>query len=150
MIGRVIELHAYVEVDDIERGVVFYTEGLGLQVLRRLTPRWVELTGASIPVHLLGGRPDSFDAGGHTLRRAFTRHWTPVHLDFVVKDLDGTVSTAVDAGATLERAVSEHSWGRMANLADPFGNGFDLIALSASGYESLAPGALPPDKRPPA
>ena len=29
-------------------------------------------------------------------------------------------------------------YGRMANLADPFGNGFDLIEFSGSGYDGVS------------
>jgi hypothetical protein len=32
----------------------------------------------------------------------------------------------------------------MANLSDPFGNGFDLIELAGDGYESLE---IPPPSR---
>jgi len=51
------EVHVYIEIDDLERGVAFYVEGLGLTVRRRLTARWVELAGAQVPIHLLG-RPE--------------------------------------------------------------------------------------------
>jgi catechol 2,3-dioxygenase-like lactoylglutathione lyase family enzyme len=32
------EVHVYIEIDDLERGIAFYVEGLGLAVARRLTP----------------------------------------------------------------------------------------------------------------
>jgi lactoylglutathione lyase len=69
--------------------------------------------------------------------RNYGRHWTPVHLDFVVPDLQLALARAVDAGATLEGAVSEHAYGRLALLSDPFGNGFCLLEFRGRGYDEL-------------
>jgi uncharacterized glyoxalase superfamily protein PhnB len=41
--------------------------------------------------------------------------------------LETAISRAIAAGAKLEREIQVHDWGRMANMADPFGHGFDLI-----------------------
>jgi len=131
------EVHVYIEIDDLERGIAFYVEGLGLQLARRLTPRWVELTGAQMPIHLLARPEPRFESGGHVLRKDFSRHWTPIHLDFVVADVDAAVERAVQAGATLERRVEHPGLWRLAALADPFGNGFDLIENPEPGYAVL-------------
>jgi predicted enzyme related to lactoylglutathione lyase len=135
-------VHAYVEVEDTEAGVAFYTTALGLTVCRRLTPRWVELSGASIPIFILGNRPESFDAGGVEIVREFTRHWTPVHLDFIVDELDAWVRRAREAGAVVEREENYHAF-RMANCSDPFGNGFDLIEVAPGGYDAIVAMRLP-------
>ena len=137
-----IEVHAYVEVEDTEAGIAFYTAALGLAVRRRLTPRWVELEGASIPIFILGNRPQSFDAGGVEIAREFTRHGTPVHLDFIVDDLEAWVRRARHAGAVVEREEAHDSF-RMANCSDPFGNGFDLIEVAAGGYDAIVAMRLP-------
>ena len=131
-------VHAYIEVADLERGIAFYCEGLGLSLKRRLSAGWVELGGASLPVFLLGNRAPIADLGGKRVRRRFARHWTPVHLDFVVADLDVAVARLVGLGATLDRPVQNRDYGRIANLADPFGNGFDLIEFSGSGYDGIS------------
>jgi catechol 2,3-dioxygenase-like lactoylglutathione lyase family enzyme len=133
-----LEVHVYIEIDDLERGVAFYVDGLGLRELRRLTPRWVELAGAQLPIHLLARPEPAFETGGHVLRKDFGRHWTPVHLDFVVEDLDAAVARAQAAGATLERTVVHEGLWRMAALSDPFGNGLDLIEMGPRGYDALA------------
>ena len=54
-----------------------------------------------------------------------------------VPDLDAALARAVAAGATLERPVSEAAWGRMANLADPFGHGLCLLQFHGRGYGEL-------------
>ena len=43
------------------------------------------------------------------------------------------------AGATLEREVTEHAYGKLALLADPFGNGFCLLQFTDRGYDAIAP-----------
>jgi predicted enzyme related to lactoylglutathione lyase len=51
-----------------------------------------------------------------------------VHLDFVVADIDSAVERALAAGATLDRPIQRRQkLSDMANMSDPFGNGFDLI-----------------------
>jgi len=130
-------VHAYIEVTDLERGIVFYSEGLGLTLKRRLRPGWVELEGANTPVFLLGNRTPYADLGGKKVLRSFDRHWTPVHLDFVVSDLDRTIGRCRGLGASLDRPVQTRDWGRMANMADPFGNGFDLIEMGPQGYDPV-------------
>jgi predicted enzyme related to lactoylglutathione lyase len=136
----VLEVHAYIDVADLERGIAFYCEGLGLSLKRRLSPSWVELDGANLPVFLLGNRPPTATPGGTETKRSFARHWTPVHLDFVVADVDAAVQRALAGGATLDDPVASHTWGRIAHLADPFGNGFCLLQFLGRGYDEVASG----------
>jgi predicted enzyme related to lactoylglutathione lyase len=134
-----LTVHAYVEVTDVERGATFYCEGLVLTLKRRLRPTWVELEGASVPIFLLGNRPSIADLGTKKVQRSYERHWTPVHLDFIVSDLDKAVARALKSGASLDRECQDREYGRIANLADPFGNGFDLIEFGPDGYAALHP-----------
>lgn len=123
-----MDIHVYIGVTELQRGIEFYTQGLGLRLCRRLAANWVELAGASVPIFLLvSDRPPDFSGP-----------WT-VHLDFITDDLEAAVQQAQGAGAVLQRAIQERRWGRMANLADPFGNSFDLIVFAPGGYENIAP-----------
>ena len=61
-----------------------------------------------------------------------------MHLDFVVPDLDAALKRAMAAGATVERQPTEHAYGRLALLADPFGNGFCLLQFTGRGYDAIA------------
>ena len=130
-------VHAYIEVGDLERGITFYCGTLGFTLKRRLSATWVELEGARVPIFLLGNRPPVADSGGKKVQRSFERHWTPVHLDFIVDDLDVTVARALELGASLERGVQNREYGRIANMADPFGNGFGPIEFVLDGYDRL-------------
>lgn len=134
-----VHVHAYVEVGELERGIAFYCDAFGLTLKRRLRPTWVELGGASVPIFLLGNRPPVADLGGKKVQRSHERHWTPVHLDFIVPDLDAAVARAMKCGASLDREIQAREYGRMANMADPFGNGFDLIEFVGAGYDLLNP-----------
>jgi predicted enzyme related to lactoylglutathione lyase len=73
-------------------------------------------------------------------KRDYRRHWTPVHLDFVVQDIRTAVERALAAGAILERDVTSHAYGKLALLADPFGNGFCLLQFVGRGYDEIAVG----------
>ena len=132
------ELFVNVDVDDLERAVEFYTRGLGLRLARRLFGGGAaELAGTATRIFLLR-KADSESAAPHVaLARSYARHWTPVHLDFAVADLDAAVRRACHAGAVLEGAISSHAFGRLATLADPFGHGLCLIELSARGYDTV-------------
>ena len=130
-------LHAYIEVADLEHGIEFYCRGFDLRLKRRLSPRWAELSGAQIPVFLLGGLPSLADLGSLKAERSYQRHWTPVHLDFIVANLDEAVARLEALGAVLDRPIKDREYGRIANLADPFGNGFDVIEFTRNGYDAV-------------
>ena len=125
-----------VDVDDLEKGTRFYCEGLGLRVGRRFDG-WVELLGADAPLYLLpkAGGTEAFPRGE---KRRYVRHWTPVHLDFVVRELGSSVARARAGGAHAESEVREFAGGRYVVLSDPFGNGFCLIELAGQGYAEVA------------
>ena len=124
------------DVPDLAAAETFYTAAFDLRVGRRLGPGALELLGGPTPLYLLQN-----DAGSAATEdgdvRDYERHWTPVHLDWVVADIDAALARAVAAGATLERPVRERRWGKIAVLADPFGHGFCLIQFSEAGYDAL-------------
>ena len=133
-----VELRICIDVDDLVRAEAFYTSALGLKVGRRIGDQAVELLGAIAPIDLIHQPAGRGAVAGAGPARDYARHWTPVHLDLVVTDLDAALARAQAAGALLERPVQEAPWGRMANLADPFGHGFCLIEFRGRGYDEIA------------
>lgn len=133
-----VQLLVDIDVPDLEEGVRFYTQALPLHVGRRLGPDFVELLGAAAPIYLLANQAGTVPFAGAVARRDYGRHWTPVHLDFAVDDLEAAVRRAELAGATSEGEISDHAWGRMALMSDPFGNGFCLLQLTERGYDEIA------------
>jgi predicted enzyme related to lactoylglutathione lyase len=126
-----------IDVPDLAAAERFYTSALGLTAARRFDDDIVELTGCEAPIYLIA-RPARTTIGpnGGDFRR-YNRHWTPVHPDFSVADLDDAVRQAVAAGAVQEGETLDLPYGRQAMFADPFGNGFCLIEFNAQGYDAL-------------
>jgi|SRR5271157_507543 len=86
---------------------------------------------------LLAKSPGSDPFAGASQSRIYDRHWTPVHLDFVVADVEAAVQRAQAVGAQLEGRIHVHKWGRIANMADPFGHGLCLIEFTGRGYDEI-------------
>lgn len=126
-----------IDVENLEQATAFYCEALGLRMGRRFDG-WVELVGSSAPIYLLPKKPGSPVSPVSGSTRDYSRHWTPVHLDFVVEDLEPAILHAKAAGASLERDAETHPWGLIALLADPFGNGFCLLQFTGRGYDEIA------------
>lgn len=125
------------DVDDLERATRFYIDAFDLRMGRRLGEGAVELLGSPAPIYLLQ-KPAGSPAGPSVPQaRSYQRHWTPVHLDIVVDDIDAALGKALAAGAIQESPVATHAWGKLALMADPFGHGFCLIQFLGRGYDAL-------------
>ena len=128
-----------IDVDDLEKAIAFYRAAFGLEVGRRFGSAGVEMLGGSAPIYLLAKRAGTAATGTTRQRRSYERHWTPVHLDFVVADIDSAVQRALAAGGQLDKEeVSTHDWGKLALMVDPFGHGFCLIQFLGRGYDEIA------------
>ena len=126
-----------VDVDDLDKAIHFYEAAFGLQVGRRFGADGVEMLGGSAPIYLLGKAAGTAASNTTPLGRSYARHWTPVHLDFVVEEIESAVRQAVAAGAHLESAVSTRKWGRLALMVDPFGHGFCFVQFLGRGYDEI-------------
>ena len=134
-----MDLLVNIDVPDLAAAIAFYSEAFGLTATRRLGPQVAELEGCSARLYLLEKAERSVGAG-RDLRR-YDRHWTPVHFDVVVGDLDAALACAVQAGAQAETEIRNERWGRIVQLADPFGHGFCMIEFLGRGYDELLSGA---------
>ena len=128
-----------VDVGDLEKAIDFYRRALGLRLGRRLFGGAVaEMLGAVAPIYLLRKRGGTRATEATPQKRSYRRHWTPVHLDFTVADIEAAVRRAVAAGALLEGEVDEFEWGCLARCSDPFGHGFCLVEFRGRGYDAVA------------
>jgi catechol 2,3-dioxygenase-like lactoylglutathione lyase family enzyme len=116
-----------IDVDDVDRAVAFYARGLGLTLVEQRAD-WARLAlgDQTFWITALPAGP----AGA--VHRDYRRHWTPIHLDFIVEDIDAAVTRALAAGGRLDREIRRdvaEPLGRhdVANLCDPAGNGVDLV-----------------------
>jgi predicted enzyme related to lactoylglutathione lyase len=131
-----VSLLINIDVPDLEKALAFYMQAFDLTVRRRFGDSGAELAGWPVPVFLLRKDAGSVGAGEH--RRSYERHWTPVHLDVVVDDVEEATQRAIKAGAILEQTTRIAVWGKIAMLADPFGHGLCLIEFLNRGYDEIA------------
>jgi predicted enzyme related to lactoylglutathione lyase len=130
-----------IDVDDLGKAIGFYQRAFGLTPGRRFGAFGVEMLGAPAAIFLLVKPTGTQPAPGAEDTRHYRRHWTPVHLDFVVPDIAAAVVQARNAGATAEGEIKTHKWGKIAVMADPFGHGFCLIEFLGRGYDEVADAA---------
>jgi catechol 2,3-dioxygenase-like lactoylglutathione lyase family enzyme len=106
-----MQLLVNVDVDDIERAIEFYRAAFGLHLGRRLFGGSVaEMLGTSSMIYLLAKPAGTLPWRQASSARDYHRHWTPVHLDFEVADIDAAVECAVAAGARLENEPRSFNW----------------------------------------
>ncbi|MEJ7747199.1 MAG: VOC family protein [Luteimonas sp.] len=125
-----------IDVNDLTAAETFYIAAFGLSTGRRFGNDAVELLGAEAPIYLL--RKDAGTIGAGDSQRDYSRHWSPLHCDVAVDDLDAAMARAIAAGAIQEGAARETPWGRIVQLADPFGHGWCLIQFLGRGYDEVA------------
>lgn len=126
-----------IDVDDLDKAIRFYSEAFGLRVGRRFGTFGVEMLGGPVPVYLLVKQADTPASDTTSQVRSYARHWTPIHLDFVVEEIEAAVRKAAQVGARLEKPIVTHAWGKLAPMADPFGHGFCLVQFLGRGYDEI-------------
>ncbi len=126
-----------IDVGDINQAESFYCKTFGLSVKQRLSANTLELAGLGSPVFLIENKAGTTCYPGAEQTRHYNRHWTPVHLDIVVENIEVSFDKALIAGASKESEISTTSFGRIALCSDPFGNGFCLIQFNEKGYTSI-------------
>ena len=136
-----MDLLVNVDVPDLAAAIAFYSGAFDLTVTRRFGADGAELSGWPVRLYLLQKPAGSLGAG--TSQRRYDRHWTPVHLDVVVEDVEAALARAVAAGARAETEIRTASWGKIVVLADPFGHGLCLIQFLGRGYDEIAERVAP-------
>jgi catechol 2,3-dioxygenase-like lactoylglutathione lyase family enzyme len=109
----VIVDHIYYWTRDMDRALAFYTEVVGLPLVRRDGDEWAELDGGPIRLALHGAGDDHPGSGTVVLR---------------VEDLDATRWTLEQRGAAFDAYVGEvEGYARFATFRDPDGNPVQII-----------------------
>jgi predicted enzyme related to lactoylglutathione lyase len=130
-----------VDVDDLPRAIAFYAAAFGLVPGRRFGDSAIEMLGLPAPLYLLCRAAGTHAVPGEARRRRnYSRHWTPLHLDFVVPDIHAALERALHAGALLDQPLAARPFGLIAVLSDPFGHGFCLLEFTGRGYDEVATG----------
>lgn len=113
-----------IDVSDMSKALRFYVEALGCKFKKKYSDDWQVVSAGTLDLHIQEKAAGTTGAADD--KRHYQRHWTPVHLDFIVDDIEPVCAEVEKHGGTVEKkAFSEAA--DLANCADPFGNGFDLI-----------------------
>ncbi len=123
-----------IDVPKLGPAIKFYSAALGLEHSRTLDGDVAELTGMSSVIYLLQHPPGSASAGTVSETRKYSRHWTPVHIDFVVDNIAEAAKRALEAGASQESECIEWRGSKCITFSDPFGHGFCLIEFAGETY----------------
>jgi hypothetical protein len=78
--------------------------------LRQVRSRDAWQLGANLPPRQITGTPAVETT---SQRRDYQRHRTPLHLDFVVDEIEAAVQRAVLAGARLEKSIATYKRGKL-------------------------------------
>lgn len=123
-----------IDVPILAPAVEFYRSALGLTLSRTMDDDVAELTGGSSVIYLLKNAEGSDPGRGLAAGRRYSGHWTPVHIDFVVDDIEKAAERVVSAGGTRESECVEWKGSKCITFSDPFGNGFCLIEFAGETY----------------
>ena len=116
-----------IDVPDLEDGLRFYRDALGLPEVARPIPTYVILKCGDAQIGLIEKAAGSKPAQGSDDVRRYERHWTPVHIDFHVDDFEAVLASLVNAGAKIEQKFAGGAHAPIAFCSDPFGNGFCVL-----------------------
>jgi len=122
-----------IDVPELAPAIAFYTAALGLTHSRTLDDDVAELQGASATLYLLQKDPGTPAVKAPPVDRDYHRHWTPVHFDLVVPDVEAAAARALAAGARQETASVHWRGSRCISFGDPFGHGFCFIEFDSGG-----------------
>jgi len=121
-----IKISVSIDVSNLKQGEAFYIEALGCKKIRDQGSDMVVLSTENCDIYLQEKKAGTKPLVSSEVVRDYKRHWTPVHLDFLAKNVDGVVEKILQLGGLHEGGESG-DWGSIAYCADPFGNGFCVI-----------------------
>jgi predicted enzyme related to lactoylglutathione lyase len=119
-----------IDVPNLEEGLKFYRDALGLAEVRRPIPIYAILQCGDAKIGIMEKAAGTKPAPGSDDMRRYERHWTPVHIDFDVDDFEGALAKVAAAGAIIEQRYDMAGRPPIAFCSDPFGNGFCLIGTA--------------------
>lgn len=145
-----LSLSISIDVPALSRGVAFFREAFGFEVVAEPYPGVALMRAGEAEICLLEKRAGTKPSPNTEEKRHYERHWTPVHFDLHVADLDAAVARAVAAGAIQEQRFDHPGHGGAAFCSDPFGHGFCILGKPAKAQKKPAPKPKATEKAKPA
>ena len=121
-----IKISVSIDVSDLKQAETFYTQALGCKKVRDQGSDMVVLSTENCDLYLQEKAAGTKPLTSSDVTRDYTRHWTPVHIDFLTENIEEVVEKIVQLGGKHEGG-EKGDWGAIAYCADPFGNGFCVI-----------------------
>lgn len=126
-------VHVSIDVPSLEQGLRFYREVFGFIEKVRPFPTMAILDANNVSVCMHEKAPGTKVTPAATSTRHYDRHWTPVHLDLHVVDLDAVLEKVKAEGGAVEVEFRSQGPKPVGFCCDPFGNGFCVIGEPATG-----------------
>ena len=104
-----IKLSVSIDVSDLKQAEKFYTEALGCKKLRDQGGMSV-ISVENCDIYLQEKPAGSKAIPTEDIERNYSRHWTPVHIDFLAKDVNEIVERVLKLGGKHEGGESG-DWG---------------------------------------
>ncbi|MBB3190718.1 VOC family protein [Halomonas cerina] len=123
-----------IDVPELAPAIAFYCAAFGLVLNRVLDDDVAELAGGESTIYLLENDRGSRCVKEPMAYRDYARHWTPVHIDFVVEDIEQAAARVLGCGAVQESEGIAWRGSKCITFSDPFGHGFCLIEFIGDGY----------------
>jgi predicted enzyme related to lactoylglutathione lyase len=110
----------------LKQAETFYIEALGCKKLRNQSEGMSVISTENCDIYLQEKMAGTKPIPSEAVERDYGRHWTPIHLDFLIMNVDDVVKKILQFGGQHEGGENG-DWGSIAYCADPFGNGFCVI-----------------------
>ena len=118
-----------IDVPEMDKAIAFYTKALGFEFVKKETEH-AELSASGLTVYLSEKAAGTNPLIVGQAVRHYERHWTPIHLDVIVSDIEQCISSVLEMGGVKEGEKSG-DWGSIAFCSDPFGNGFCVMQYAS-------------------
>jgi predicted enzyme related to lactoylglutathione lyase len=122
----VIKISVSIDASNLKQAETFYIEALGCKKLRDQGSDMAVLSAENCDIYLQEKETGTKPLVSGEVIRDYKRHWTPVHLDFITKNVEEVVERILQLGGLHEGGESG-DWGSITYCADSFGNGFCVI-----------------------
>lgn len=120
-------LSVSVDVPSLADKVWLYTNAFGFSKIAELVPGVAELRAETSEIFLLEKGPGSILSVYTEEKRHYQHHWMPVHMDFLVDDLNLALAKALEASAKQEQRFENPEHSSVTMCSDLFGHVFCVI-----------------------